>query len=342
MTPEDALAFRILVSVVLSLGVIYFVLIASTLREYGEMMDQAWHRRIIGWVNDTVATATYGSGYVPTTPVPLMDPPIRVTTQSKYQPQVESGFGPTLNLYSTDPYPDSKSATRSAPSAHSHTRHGSNSSLRSPTPHAEFSFSNLVRGHDHEIGNKHPVIGSNLVSTDENLSRELKIPSSNASTPSPTSSPVPAPTPAHPLHLREAIPDEVYHEIVTDPNLSQEPIELVRLLSLSFEGDYPLDVPPSEDELNACHMTKELWKELQTVSVTFLWVPLFPFNNKRQDAQLFWCPPHPENIARTLHEGFLLARSTNCPMRSVYGTRVKSVCVILFLDCEDSTTCRTQ
>ncbi|KDR85877.1 hypothetical protein GALMADRAFT_235010 [Galerina marginata CBS 339.88] len=43
---------RIIISVVLSLGVVYFVLIAATLRRYGEMMDRAWQRRISGWVQD--------------------------------------------------------------------------------------------------------------------------------------------------------------------------------------------------------------------------------------------------------------------------------------------------
>ena len=107
------------------------------------------------------------------------------------------------------------------------------------------------------------------MSKDENLSRDLKIPI-NASTPPAPFSPVSVPTSAHPLHLLEAISDEAHHEMVIDPNLSQEPIKLARLLLLSFEDDHPLDVPPSEDELKACHMTKELWKELQTVSVASL------------------------------------------------------------------------
>ena len=47
MTPKDALALRIIVTAVLSLGLIYFTLIASTLRRYGEMMDRAWQRRIL-------------------------------------------------------------------------------------------------------------------------------------------------------------------------------------------------------------------------------------------------------------------------------------------------------
>jgi hypothetical protein len=64
MTPNEAFTFRILLTVVLSLGLLYFVLIASTLRKYGEMMDQAWHRRIMGWFNDAVAEATYTSARI--------------------------------------------------------------------------------------------------------------------------------------------------------------------------------------------------------------------------------------------------------------------------------------
>jgi len=301
MTPEDAFAFRIIVTAVLSLGLMYFVLIASTLRKYGEMMDQTWHRRIVGWINDTVAPALYGaagSGHIPTTPVPLVGPPASVT---KYQRPAE----PTFNLYSTDrPYPESKSPTiRSKPSsARSHIPHSSSKpALRPPTPHAEFSFSKIVQEDDHGADDKPRVIVSQLASKDENLSRDLKVPINASMAPSPFS-PVSAPTPAHPLHLLEAISDEAYHEMVIDPNLSQEPIKLARLLLLSFEGDHPLDVPPSEDELKACHMTKELWKELQTVSVASLKCLSFHSTIKPQDAQRFWYPLYPENMARTLHE----------------------------------------
>ena len=124
MTPEDAFAFRIIVTIVLALGLIYFVLIASTLRRYGEMMDQAWHRRIVGWINDTVAPVPYsvaGSRHIPTTPIPLVDPP------TEYQTPDESGSGPTSNVYSTDrTYPESKSPTIS----------GKSSSARSYIPHS--------------------------------------------------------------------------------------------------------------------------------------------------------------------------------------------------------------
>ena len=295
MTPEDALAFRIIVTAVLSLGLIYFTLIASTLRRYGEMMDRAWHRRIVGWINDPVTPAPYE--YVSTTPVPLVDPP----SVTKYQRPAE----PIFNFYSTDrPYPESKSPTARSKSSspRSHILHSSSKpAFRPPTPHAEFSFSKIIQERGHSADDKHGVIVSPLASKDENMSRELKIPI-NASTPPSPFSPVSAPTPAHPLHSLEAISDEAHHKMVIDPKLSQEPIKFARLLLLSFEGDHPLDVPPLEDELKACHMTKDLWKELQTVSVASLKYLSFYSTIKLQDAQEFWYPLHPENLAHTLHE----------------------------------------
>ena len=286
MTPKDALALRIIVTAVLSLGLIYFTLIASTLRRYGEMMDRAWQRRIVGWINDTVTPAPYR--YVSTTPVPIVDPP----SVTKYQRPVE----PTFNLYSTDrPYPESKSPT--VPSvSRSHIPHSSSKpALRPPTPHAEFSFFNLARQHNRGADDKDRVVFSQLASKDENLNRDLKIPI-NASTPLPPFSSVSGPTPAHPLHLLQAIPDEV------DPSLPQMPIKLARFFLLAFEGDHSLDVPPSEKELNACHMTKDLWKALQTVSVASLKYLSFHPTIKPQDAQQFEYPLHPGDMADFLHE----------------------------------------
>ena len=276
MTPGDAFAFRIIVTAVLSLGLIYSALIGSTLRRYGEMMDQAWHRRIVSWINGTV------------TPAPA-----------------ESRFGPSPNLYSTDmPYPHSKKrANRSKPSpTHSHISHSSSRpAFRQPTPPAEFSFSNLAWEHDRGADPKHRVIVSQLASKDESLSRNLKIPV-DASTPLPPFSSVSAPTPAHPLHLLEEIPDEVYHEMMNDPGLSQVPIKLARFLLLTFEDDHPLDVPPSDKELNACHMTKDLWKALQTVSVISLKCLPFRSTKQPQDTQQFGYPLHPGDMAGALHE----------------------------------------
>ncbi|KAF8148053.1 hypothetical protein B0H34DRAFT_803176 [Crassisporium funariophilum] len=54
ITRQDARIPRIVISVVLSLGVLYFVLIASTLRRYGDAMDRAWRTRIIGWMHEKV------------------------------------------------------------------------------------------------------------------------------------------------------------------------------------------------------------------------------------------------------------------------------------------------
>jgi hypothetical protein len=196
-------------------------------------------------------------------PVPLVDPPASVT---KYQPPAESGFGPTFNVYSTDrPYPESKSPTirSKSSSARSHIPHSSSKpALRPSTPHAEFSFTNLAREHDNGADDNHRVIFSQLASKDESLSRDLKIPI-NASTPPPPFSPVSA------------------HTVVEPSLLTPVPIMLARLLLLSFEGDYPLDVPPSEDELNAFHMTKDtLERTSNGQCVSSLKYLFFPFKNK--------------------------------------------------------------
>ncbi|PPR00865.1 hypothetical protein CVT24_000317 [Panaeolus cyanescens] len=60
LTDKDVLIPRIVVSVVLSLGLIYFMLIALTLRRYGALMDRAWQRRIQDWIYE-IANAGYGS-----------------------------------------------------------------------------------------------------------------------------------------------------------------------------------------------------------------------------------------------------------------------------------------
>ncbi|KDR79516.1 hypothetical protein GALMADRAFT_34354, partial [Galerina marginata CBS 339.88] len=49
-TSLQILVPRIVISLVLTLGLVYFILIALTLRKYGEMMDRAWQRRIWGWM----------------------------------------------------------------------------------------------------------------------------------------------------------------------------------------------------------------------------------------------------------------------------------------------------
>ncbi|TFK37839.1 hypothetical protein BDQ12DRAFT_140223 [Crucibulum laeve] len=51
-TSRDALGPRIALSVVLAIGMVYFTLIAKTLRKYGDVMDQAWRARVIGWTRE--------------------------------------------------------------------------------------------------------------------------------------------------------------------------------------------------------------------------------------------------------------------------------------------------
>lgn len=52
ISPRDALGPRIAITVVFSLGLIYFLLIVSTFRRYGDMMDRAWQQRVLGWAQE--------------------------------------------------------------------------------------------------------------------------------------------------------------------------------------------------------------------------------------------------------------------------------------------------
>ncbi|PPQ98668.1 hypothetical protein CVT26_013814 [Gymnopilus dilepis] len=51
-SPVQVLIPRLIISLVVTLGVVYFFLIATTLRKYGELMDRAWQTRIWGWMQD--------------------------------------------------------------------------------------------------------------------------------------------------------------------------------------------------------------------------------------------------------------------------------------------------
>ena len=103
MSPSEARVPRVIVSVVLSLGLIYFGLIASTLRRYGDMMDQAWQRRIMGWMSDNTAYV-YPQGYPSQVYPPSVAP---VNPSAPYQPEVivvpaagfNSGSNPSLHTY---------------------------------------------------------------------------------------------------------------------------------------------------------------------------------------------------------------------------------------------------
>jgi len=52
ISPRDALGPRIAITAVLSLGLIYFLLIVSTFRRYGDIMDRAWQQRVFGWAQE--------------------------------------------------------------------------------------------------------------------------------------------------------------------------------------------------------------------------------------------------------------------------------------------------
>ncbi|KAF5353994.1 hypothetical protein D9756_006877 [Leucocoprinus leucothites] len=51
LTPELAFWPRLVISLMLALGVVYFVLITMTLRHYGSTMDRKWRERVKGWTD---------------------------------------------------------------------------------------------------------------------------------------------------------------------------------------------------------------------------------------------------------------------------------------------------
>ena len=63
LTRDQALVPRIVASCVFAIGFIYFILIVSTLRRYGSMMDLAWQARIRSWMGESLyGGSTYRRG----------------------------------------------------------------------------------------------------------------------------------------------------------------------------------------------------------------------------------------------------------------------------------------
>ena len=84
LSPRDALGPRIAITVVFSLGLIYFLLIVSTFRRYGDMMDRAWQQRVLGWAQEKL-------GYLyPPPPPPRRYSPAYSSYAERPQP-----YGPT-------------------------------------------------------------------------------------------------------------------------------------------------------------------------------------------------------------------------------------------------------
>ena len=63
----DLLAIRITITVVVRIGMVYGILIMTTLRQYGVVMDIAWKQRIGRWIEKGMrqapSTTSYGHRY---------------------------------------------------------------------------------------------------------------------------------------------------------------------------------------------------------------------------------------------------------------------------------------
>ncbi|KIM38640.1 hypothetical protein M413DRAFT_29891 [Hebeloma cylindrosporum] len=386
MTPNDAFSFRVVVSAVLSLGFLYFVLIGSTLRKYGAIMDQAWHMRIIGWINDAL-----------TPPGPAVGNAQSIKPNESPSNTQAVPISPTIDRFPVERPKDSNPHVSSMYSGDSDGRHSSSSSTRLGLEELLVDFPHIWN-HDNFIDNERRNVTSQPAPRAEDLNRDLTVSSTSSALP-PKYSPIAPPVPAHlsplrlsgvlsgdktpsplagtpnsitglpvqkfvpitdphpdnrlepgnphihsnatsslrsdirhgsisgsrlplplarrtsdgfflsnsqpsspsdvpnhdlnledypppppinsppyspvacanPLILSEAIPGtDVDEKREMDPYPQEESIRLARLLSLSFQDDHPLDVPPSEQELEACHMTKDLWISLQNASTISL------------------------------------------------------------------------
>ncbi|KIK00476.1 hypothetical protein K443DRAFT_610856 [Laccaria amethystina LaAM-08-1] len=91
ISPRDALGPRIAITVVFSLGLIYFLLIVSTFRRYGDMMDRAWQQRVWGWAQEKL-------GY-------------------QFVPQPRPYPSPVYSSYAERPQPDEPTTQSTAPFA---------------------------------------------------------------------------------------------------------------------------------------------------------------------------------------------------------------------------------
>lgn len=106
MTRAGVLGPRILVSVFLALGLIYFFLIASTLGRYGELMDKKWKTRIDDWLRKgsldrtCAPTTQYTSDIPPSEDLRKAPSPTDVGTQTNFSNS--SGGSPQ----SSSPVPD--------------------------------------------------------------------------------------------------------------------------------------------------------------------------------------------------------------------------------------------
>lgn len=84
--PSDGslLAVRLVLTLVIVLAVGYGILVLMTFSRYGEEMDQAWKRRIKGWLKERAE---------PVIPPPVSNSPVYSTTRyqpESYQPPQES------------------------------------------------------------------------------------------------------------------------------------------------------------------------------------------------------------------------------------------------------------
>ncbi|KAG2011214.1 hypothetical protein CC2G_011359 [Coprinopsis cinerea AmutBmut pab1-1] len=150
MSKSGLLAARVVITILLSLGIVYGALVVLTFRRYGEIMDRKWKQRIDGWIDAKI------NQELPPLPVDSYPPPALPYNQNPqtahslpygYQPSTQQSAQPP-SVYST---PASHSSYYPTPYSHSQPKTGySGYSTYGPPPASWDKADKAPSYHEHE------------------------------------------------------------------------------------------------------------------------------------------------------------------------------------------------
>lgn len=100
LSPTQALGPRVTISIILILGVFYFLAMANTFRRYGAVMDEVWKDRVIQWAQEK---SSRSSNFL--TAGPRMDA-FPLSTMPTQEPQYSKWTGPIHVPSQRDILPD--------------------------------------------------------------------------------------------------------------------------------------------------------------------------------------------------------------------------------------------
>jgi len=239
LSRDQALIPRIFASCVFAIGFIYFILIVSTLRRYGSMMDLAWQARIRSWMsNSHYSGSTHRRGshsypqgsdiYPPSTVYP---PPV-VYPSTPYAP---TSFPPPTPTPHTQPAPYYSSSPPPVRVPHP---------VKTPVPPTVVV----------PFPASPPTLAHPLNSSDSGLNDQPQISEGSS-------------TRGRNPNVKESFSPKAANRDKGVTNLEETKIRMTKLvcLSLDKEGNYS----PTDEDLASCHVSKEKWAEMNEASLHF-------------------------------------------------------------------------